>query len=70
MKSKLLYEFKQNLDEKIFELKKKLNMTNLNTETDNNIMDENKYNKFLKGKNITVINVPYVDKIHYGMGKN
>ena len=51
MKSKLLYEFKQNLDEKIFELKKKLNMTNLNTETDNNIMDENKYNKFLKGKN-------------------
>ena len=51
MKSKLLYEFKQNLDEKIYELKKKLNMTNLNTETDNNIMDENKYNKFLKGKN-------------------
>ena len=51
IKNKLLYEFKQSLDEKISELKKKLNLTNLNTETDNNVLDENTYNKFIKGKN-------------------
>jgi hypothetical protein len=40
-----------NLDEKISELKKKLNLTNLNTETDNYILNENNYEKFLTGKN-------------------
>ena len=51
IKNKLLYEFKLNLDEKISELKKKLNLTNLNTETDNYILNENNYEKFLTGKN-------------------
>ena len=50
IKNKLLYEFKQSLDEKIYELKKKLNLTNLNTETDQNCIYENNYDKFIKGK--------------------
>ena len=51
IRNKLLYEFKMNLDEKIYELKKKLNLTNLNTETDNYRANENNYEKFITGKN-------------------
>jgi len=40
IKNKMLLEFKQSLDDKIFALKKKLNMTNLNTETDKYFPDE------------------------------
>ena len=40
IKNKMLYEFKQSLDEKIYELKKKLNLSNLNTETDKFLFDE------------------------------
>ena len=55
IKNKLLYEFKQSLDEKIYELKKKLNLTNLNTETDQYLMDENNYEKFISGrKNLNI----------------
>ena len=40
IKNKMLLEFKQSLDDKIFALKKKLNMVNLNTETDKYFPDE------------------------------
>ena len=41
IKNKMLLEFKQSLDDKIFALKKKLNMTHLNTETDQYYPNEN-----------------------------
>ena len=41
IKNKKLLEFKQSLDDKIFALKKKLNMTHLNTETDQYYPNEN-----------------------------
>ena len=52
IKNKLLYEFKQNLDEKIYELRKKLNLTNLNTEVDQVLEDEQSGRKNVNESNI------------------
>jgi hypothetical protein len=52
IKNKLLYEFKQNLDEKIYELRKKLNLTNLNTEVDHVLEDEQSGRKNVNESNI------------------
>ena len=52
IKNKMLLEFKQSLDDKIFALKKKLNMTNVNTETDKYFPDSKTEKRYLNPANI------------------
>ena len=54
IKNKMLLEFKQSLDDKIFALKKKLNMTNLNTETDKYFPDEKTEKKIVNSNDVFI----------------
>ena len=70
IKNKLLYEFKMNLDEKIYELKKKLNLSNLNTETEKFSVDENIYENIFTGNKNLNPNIINSDKKSFKNNNN